>query len=174
MLGRRSPAFDRTGLGSHIGDGTLGSRGPESAGSVAEHAGTQRRGRMKWMAQPTVVGQDQSAGTNVARQPTAGDAETEAVGSLPLESATGSASLPSANGRDVAGKKAAASRSRARRPLGLSIERKFTDREVKPFDQIVWERRGSMISNPDGSQVFRMDGVEVPAGWSQLATDIVV
>jgi len=56
----------------------------------------------------------------------------------------------------------------------LSIERKFTDREVKPFDQIVWERRGSMISNPDGSQVFRMDGVEVPASWSQLATDIVV
>jgi len=31
-----------------------------------------------------------------------------------------------------------------------------------------------VISNPDGSQVFRMDGAEIPAGWSQLATDIVV
>jgi len=42
------------------------------------------------------------------------------------------------------------------------------------LDELVWERRSSMISNPDGSQVFRMDGAEVPAGWSQLATDIVV
>ncbi len=31
-----------------------------------------------------------------------------------------------------------------------------------------------MITNPDGSVVFKMEGAEVPAGWSQLATDIVV
>ena len=31
-----------------------------------------------------------------------------------------------------------------------------------------------MIANPDGSVVFQMDDVEVPASWSQLATDIVV
>ncbi len=29
-------------------------------------------------------------------------------------------------------------------------------------------------TNPDGSVVFKMEGAEVPAGWSQLATDIVV
>ena len=37
-----------------------------------------------------------------------------------------------------------------------------------------WERRTSVITNPDGSVVFKMDGAEIPAGWSQLATDIVV
>ncbi len=31
-----------------------------------------------------------------------------------------------------------------------------------------------MINNPDGSVVFKMEGAEVPSGWSQLATDIVV
>ncbi len=31
-----------------------------------------------------------------------------------------------------------------------------------------------MITNPDGSVVFQMDGAEMPAAWSQLATDIVV
>src|SRR6185369_4427398 len=29
-------------------------------------------------------------------------------------------------------------------------------------------------TNPDGSVVFKMDGAEIPADWSQLATDIVV
>jgi ribonucleoside-diphosphate reductase alpha chain len=43
-----------------------------------------------------------------------------------------------------------------------------------PFDSIVWERRTSIITNTDGSVVFKMDGAEVPSGWSQLATDIVV
>ena len=32
----------------------------------------------------------------------------------------------------------------------------------------------TVITNPDGSVVFQMDDVEVPASWSQLATDIVV
>jgi ribonucleoside-diphosphate reductase alpha chain len=67
-----------------------------------------------------------------------------------------------------------AARSKARKSGGLSIERRFTSDQQKPFDALVWERRSSVISNPDGSQVFRMDGVEIPAGWSQLATDIVV
>jgi ribonucleoside-diphosphate reductase alpha chain len=31
-----------------------------------------------------------------------------------------------------------------------------------------------VITNPDGSVVFKMEGIEVPKGWSQLATDIVV
>src|SRR6202042_3863138 len=31
-----------------------------------------------------------------------------------------------------------------------------------------------VIPNPDGSIVFKMDGAEIPSGWSQLATDIVV
>jgi ribonucleoside-diphosphate reductase alpha chain len=42
------------------------------------------------------------------------------------------------------------------------------------LDEVRWEKRTSVITNPDGSVVFKMEGVEVPAEWSQLATDIVV
>jgi ribonucleoside-diphosphate reductase alpha chain len=57
---------------------------------------------------------------------------------------------------------------------GVRIERRFTVPAVDPLDAVVYERRASAISNPDGSIVFRMDGAEVPASWSQLATDIVI
>src|SRR5208283_1920980 len=45
---------------------------------------------------------------------------------------------------------------------------------VDPLDEVVYERRSSAITNPDGSIVFKMDGAEIPRGWSQLATDIVI
>ena len=57
---------------------------------------------------------------------------------------------------------------------GLRVPRHYTRPGVPPLDEVQWERRRTVISNPDGSVVFQMDGVEVPAGWSQLATDIVV
>ncbi len=57
---------------------------------------------------------------------------------------------------------------------GLTVERRFTSKGCSPFDNMVWERRTSTITNPDGSVVFRLEGAEVPAGWSQLATDIIV
>jgi ribonucleoside-diphosphate reductase alpha chain len=57
---------------------------------------------------------------------------------------------------------------------GLHIPRRFTAPGRDPFDEVRWERRRTVIANPDGSTVFAMEGVEVPADWSQLATDIVV
>ncbi len=39
---------------------------------------------------------------------------------------------------------------------------------------LVYERRSSIITNPDGSIVFKMEGAEIPSDWSQLATDIVI
>ncbi|HTM57288.1 MAG TPA: vitamin B12-dependent ribonucleotide reductase [Candidatus Udaeobacter sp.] len=57
---------------------------------------------------------------------------------------------------------------------GLRVPRRFTHPGVDPLGAIAWDRRRTVISNPDGSVVFQMDDVEVPAGWSQLATDIVV
>ena len=57
---------------------------------------------------------------------------------------------------------------------GLRVPRRFTRPGVNPLDQITWEKRRTVISNPDGSVVFQMEDVEVPAEWSQLATDIVV
>ncbi|OJY29987.1 MAG: ribonucleoside-diphosphate reductase, adenosylcobalamin-dependent [Myxococcales bacterium 68-20] len=40
--------------------------------------------------------------------------------------------------------------------------------------ELVYERRSSIITNPDGSIVFKMEGAEIPSTWSQLATDIVI
>lgn len=57
---------------------------------------------------------------------------------------------------------------------GLAIERRFTRAGVNPLDEIEYAHRTSVITNPDGSVVFKMDDVEVPKSWSQLATDIVV
>jgi ribonucleoside-diphosphate reductase alpha chain len=57
---------------------------------------------------------------------------------------------------------------------GLSIERRYTQAQGDPLAEVVWERRQSVITNPDGSVVFKMEGAEVPEAWSQLATDIVV
>ncbi len=54
------------------------------------------------------------------------------------------------------------------------IERYFTEERQDPLEQVRWVKRSSLISNPDGSTVFEMDDVDVPEGWSQLATDIVV
>jgi ribonucleoside-diphosphate reductase alpha chain len=57
---------------------------------------------------------------------------------------------------------------------GLRVLRRFTKPGVNPLDEVRWEKRKTVISNPDGSVVFQMHDVEVPAEWSQLATDIVV
>ena len=56
----------------------------------------------------------------------------------------------------------------------MKITRKFTTSGKGPFDGVEWVRRSSRISNPDGSVVFEMADAEVPASWSQLATDIMV
>ncbi|HEV8245701.1 MAG TPA: vitamin B12-dependent ribonucleotide reductase, partial [Polyangiaceae bacterium] len=61
-----------------------------------------------------------------------------------------------------------------RHKKGVSIERRYTTGEEDALADVVWERRQSIITNPDGSVVFKMEGAEVPEGWSQLATDIVV
>jgi ribonucleoside-diphosphate reductase alpha chain len=57
---------------------------------------------------------------------------------------------------------------------GLRVPRRFTRPDTNPLDEVAWEKRRTVISNPDGSIVFQMDDVEVPVTWSQLATDIVV
>ena len=57
---------------------------------------------------------------------------------------------------------------------GLRIERKFTQEGGDPYAGIEWSLRDSRIANPDGSVVFEMRDVEVPASWSQVAADIMV
>jgi adenosylcobalamin-dependent ribonucleoside-diphosphate reductase len=42
-----------------------------------------------------------------------------------------------------------------------------------PFEIVTWERRTARITGTDGHVVFEQKHVEVPAGWSGLATDLV-
>ncbi|OGX14096.1 MAG: ribonucleoside-diphosphate reductase, adenosylcobalamin-dependent [Omnitrophica bacterium RIFOXYB12_FULL_50_7] len=57
---------------------------------------------------------------------------------------------------------------------GLVFKRFFTKPDVHPLDEVKYVKRSSVITNPDGSVVFKMENVEVPESWSQLATDIIV
>ncbi len=54
------------------------------------------------------------------------------------------------------------------------FDRVYTRVGVDPLQTVKVEKRSSVIYNTDGSVVFALDEVDVPKGWSQLATDIVV
>ncbi|MCX5659826.1 MAG: adenosylcobalamin-dependent ribonucleoside-diphosphate reductase [Planctomycetota bacterium] len=56
----------------------------------------------------------------------------------------------------------------------MKVTRKFTKAGQDVFKSVEWAKRKSKISNLDGSTVFVMNDAEVPASWSQLATDIMV
>ena len=56
---------------------------------------------------------------------------------------------------------------------GLKINRLYTKDGVTAFDLFEYDTRSSVIRNPAGDAVFEMHNVEVPKGWSQVATDIL-
>ncbi|HOC17600.1 MAG TPA: vitamin B12-dependent ribonucleotide reductase [Vicinamibacterales bacterium] len=57
---------------------------------------------------------------------------------------------------------------------GLTYSRSFALSGRDPFADIAWELRSALITNDKGDVVFEQKGVEVPAFWSQQATNIVV
>ncbi|MEI7836653.1 MAG: vitamin B12-dependent ribonucleotide reductase [Planctomycetota bacterium] len=57
---------------------------------------------------------------------------------------------------------------------GLRIDPFFATPGVHPFDQVEWERRSARIGDSAGKTVFEQKDVEVPATWSQLATNVAV
>ncbi len=56
---------------------------------------------------------------------------------------------------------------------GLKFKRHFTKDGIRPEDMFTYDLRSSVIKNPDGGIVFKMEAVEVPTFWSQVATDIL-
>jgi len=59
---------------------------------------------------------------------------------------------------------------------GVQFPRHFTARlepGKTPYDEVVWETRTASIGNDKGSVIFEQRDVEVPADWSQTATNIV-
>jgi ribonucleoside-diphosphate reductase alpha chain len=55
----------------------------------------------------------------------------------------------------------------------MRIERRFTVEGDSPYNGIEFRQATSEIRNPDGSIVFKLDGVEAPANWSQVACDVL-
>ena len=55
----------------------------------------------------------------------------------------------------------------------MRIERRFTKPGQSPYADIPFRQAKSEIRNPDGSVVFHLDGIEVPAAWSQVASDVL-
>jgi ribonucleoside-diphosphate reductase alpha chain len=55
----------------------------------------------------------------------------------------------------------------------MRIERRYTKEGQSPYADIAFRLTTSEIRNPDGSVVFRADGVEVPEQWSQVAADVL-
>src|SRR5687767_7195631 len=74
----------------------------------------------------------------------------------PIENAKADARTPSASARK-----------------GLGFRRHFTKQGRHPFDELTWEMRSAVINDERGQPVFEQHGIEVPATWSQTATNIV-
>jgi ribonucleoside-diphosphate reductase alpha chain len=55
----------------------------------------------------------------------------------------------------------------------MKIERKFTTEQTGAYGAMAFATTVSEIRNPDGTVVFRNDAVEVPEGWSQVASDVL-
>ncbi len=55
----------------------------------------------------------------------------------------------------------------------MRIERHFTKNGESPYGEMEFGRTDSEIRNPDGSVVFKLDDIEVPKGWSQVACDVL-
>lgn len=55
----------------------------------------------------------------------------------------------------------------------MKIARHFTKEGQSPFEEIEFRKATSEIKNPDGSIVFRLEDIDVPAQYSQVAADIL-
>jgi ribonucleoside-diphosphate reductase alpha chain len=80
------------------------------------------------------------------------------------------------NGRTQAAGERRGKRSpqRAAEATGLTIERYFTRAGTNPLDEVEWELRSATITNERGELIFEQRDCEIPKGWSQLATNVVV
>ena len=55
----------------------------------------------------------------------------------------------------------------------MRIERQFTKEGQSPYAEIAFRKATSEIKNPDGSIVFRLENIDVPEQFSQVASDIL-
>ena len=55
----------------------------------------------------------------------------------------------------------------------MKIERHFTRAGKGAYAELDFTTTTSEIRNPDGTIVFRLENMQVPAGWSQVASDVI-
>ena len=55
----------------------------------------------------------------------------------------------------------------------MRIERRFTTANQDRYSGIEFRSATSEIRNPDGSVVFKLEDIAIPASWSQVAADII-
>ncbi|MEN3238587.1 adenosylcobalamin-dependent ribonucleoside-diphosphate reductase [Methylobacterium ajmalii] len=55
----------------------------------------------------------------------------------------------------------------------MQIPRLYTTAGRDPYDLIPFRKATSEIRQPDGTVVFRLDGIDIPEKWSQVATDVL-
>jgi ribonucleoside-diphosphate reductase alpha chain len=61
-------------------------------------------------------------------------------------------------------------------PQGVRVPRKNTREGLDPLSEeagIRWEKRSAAITDANGKALFKQDDLEIPATWSQTATNIV-
>jgi ribonucleoside-diphosphate reductase alpha chain len=56
---------------------------------------------------------------------------------------------------------------------GLQFQRYYTNDSKSVYNLFDYDYRTSVIRNPNGEVIFEIKNVEVPAQWSQIATDIL-
>ncbi len=57
---------------------------------------------------------------------------------------------------------------------GLEINHFFTKPGVHPYQEMEWKQATAQLANEKGEIIFEQKDVEMPNGWSQLATNVVV
>ncbi len=55
----------------------------------------------------------------------------------------------------------------------MRIERRYTKENQSAYEGIEFRQATSEIRNPDGSVVFKLENIDVPNSWSQVASDII-
>jgi ribonucleoside-diphosphate reductase alpha chain len=55
----------------------------------------------------------------------------------------------------------------------MKINRRFTTKDKSPYEGIRFATRTSEMRNPDGTTVFKLEDMQVPDSWSQVAVDIL-
>lgn len=56
---------------------------------------------------------------------------------------------------------------------GMTFGYWYSQKDQSPFDGVEWERRKASITDGEGKVIFEQADVEVPKGWSMLATNVV-